>query len=373
MKQAVLLTLAAALPLIASAQEKPYTVTGKIGKANAKVYLDIRKKSGNTVDSAVVKDGVFTFKGNVEGPTLVVLSMDHAGTGKPQGPSDARRIYLEPGNIKIVGKDSVKTADIVSPINTEFAKYKATFAAQTAGIDQINADYMAAPDDKKKDEAFQNSLGERYEKIAKEKEAIQNTYIDQNPNSYFSLVALQEISSGDFNVATIEPRFNKLSDKLKTSTAGKNFKEVIEKEKAVAMGAVAPNFTQNDVNDKPVSLTDFRGKYVLIDFWASWCGPCRRENPNVVKAFNAYKDKNFTILGVSLDQPNAKDKWLAAIEKDNLTWTQVSDLKFWNNAAAELYNVKGIPANFLLDPSGKIVGKNLRGEDLEKKLAELLH
>jgi peroxiredoxin len=118
-------------------------------------------------------------------------------------------------------------------------------------------------------------------------------------------------------------------------------------------------------------LSSFRGKYLLIDFWASWCGPCRQENPTVVKAFNQFNQKGFTILGVSLDQPGAKSKWMDAIHKDGLTWTQVSDLKFWDNAAAKLYGVRGIPQNYLLDPTGKIIAKNLRGEALMKKLAEI--
>ncbi len=139
----------------------------------------------------------------------------------------------------------------------------------------------------------------------------------------------------------------------------------------MALGATAPEFAEADTAGKVISLSSFRGKYVLIDFWASWCGPCRRENPNVVKAYNTYKGKNFTILGVSLDRPNAKDKWLAAIHKDGLTWNHVSDLKFWDSKAAGLYAVRGIPQNFLLDPNGKIIGKNLRGEDLQNKLAEL--
>ncbi len=141
--------------------------------------------------------------------------------------------------------------------------------------------------------------------------------------------------------------------------------------KKTGIGATALEFTQNDTLDIPVSLSSFRGKYVLLDFWASWCGPCRAENPNLVKSFNHYKDKGFNVLSVSLDKPGNKDLWMKAIHDDKLTWTHVSDLAFWNNAVAKMYGINSVPSNFLIDPQGKIVGRNLRGEELNKKLAEI--
>ena len=136
------------------------------------------------------------------------------------------------------------------------------------------------------------------------------------------------------------------------------------------MGKTIPDFEQADINGKMVNIKSLRGKYVLIDFWASWCGPCRGENPNVVNAYNKYKSKNFTVLGISLDK--TKDAWVDAVKKDGLVWQQLSDLKFWSNAVAQQFGIQSIPQNYLIDPNGIVIGKNLRGEELEAKLASIL-
>ena len=162
----------------------------------------------------------------------------------------------------------------------------------------------------------------------------------------------------------------KISSELAGCPYVKDLDGIIKQLENVQIGKVAPEFSLPDTAGGSVSLSDFRGKYVLLDFWASWCPPCRRENPNVVKAFNEYKDKNFTIVGISLDKD--KSKWMKAIADDNLAWTHLSDLKYWDSEIPALYGVRGIPANVLLDPDGVIVAKNITGEDLHKKLKEVI-
>ncbi|RZL09309.1 MAG: TlpA family protein disulfide reductase [Hymenobacter sp.] len=159
---------------------------------------------------------------------------------------------------------------------------------------------------------------------------------------------------------------------MKSSPPGRQYGEMLQVSKLTAIGAQAPVFTQATPDGRQVSLSDYRGKYVLVDFWASWCGPCRAENPAVIKAYNTFKSRNFDILSVSLDEENGREKWLKAIQDDQLTWTQVSDLRGWANEAAKRYGVQSIPQNYLLDPTGKIVAANLRGDELQAKLAQLL-
>ncbi|MEO7313619.1 MAG: TlpA disulfide reductase family protein, partial [Ginsengibacter sp.] len=223
------------------------------------------------------------------------------------------------------------------------------------------------------DQEGMDKIDQEFDKLTDEKnENVYGRYLTGNPNSPIALYVLNQYAGYDLNVPKMEPLFNRLSAKNKKSPAGIAFSERLELARKTAVGAMAMEFTQNDTLGIPVSLASLRGKYVLIDFWASWCGPCRAENPNVVKTFNEYKDKGFTVLGISLDQPGKHQAWMDAIHKDNLTWTQLSDLKGWKNEVSTMYGIRAIPQNLLLDPSGKIIAKNIRGEELPKTLKSMI-
>lgn len=348
-----------AFPVFSFAQNG-FVITGKVAgiAEGSEVRINHAQDANILVAKSNIKDGGFTLKGAVPEPGLYYITL---GKEQPQ------HIYLENKPIRISGsKKEIRNIKVEgSSAHNDFVQFRNTFNPLIAELNGKAALMERALDEKRRDQHMRE-----VDSLTRLTQAEVKKFVTSKPNSYvspFVMFVTAQLSDDPF---AMEQQFNQLSEEVRSSNIGKSLAAFIAYNKVGAVGTDAMDFTQADVDGKQVSLSSFKGKYVLVDFWASWCKPCREENPNVVKAYNKFNAKNFTILGVSLDQ--TKDAWVNAIRKDGLTWTNVSDLQFWNNAAAQLYHVQGIPQNFLIDPNGKIIARNLRGAALDAKLCELL-
>ncbi|MCT1524140.1 TlpA disulfide reductase family protein [Sphingobacterium hotanense] len=372
----IALLIAFALPVVGFAQQN-YTIDGQIGKLNkpAKAYLRYKIEGKEIIDSTFVNNGKFSFKGTIPSPMEGAIRVAH--DNKPEDPKAPRQwdlfpFIIEGADIKIVATDSIKNATISgSPLNDENQKVNTMLAPIYAQYEELNKEYASKPMAEQQNPEYLQSLEDRAATIQKQTEDAKLGYISKSPKSYMALMALSSILGDGFDAVGLEKVFLELDGSLRDTELGRKVAERIAQVKKTQEGVEAPDFTQPDVDGNPVKLSDFRGKYVLLDFWASWCAPCRRENPNLVKSYAQFKDRGFEILGVSMDKATDKAKWLKAIQDDGLTWKQVGDLKGWDNEAGALYEVKAIPMNYLIDPEGKIIAKYLRGEELDNKLSEI--
>jgi peroxiredoxin len=365
-----------ALSLVLFSCSNGFVINGTVKDVadGTKVRLERQQESLGfvvTIDTAVVKDGQFTFKGKSAEPALYQITIDSVRGKSP--------IIVENAEMTIdVDKENLLLNKIAGTYNneqlTEYSKHMDKIQIKVKEFQKAN-DAVMQNAKKTRDTAAIKKLfienNKVKEQVRDDMLAFQKTYIDAHPKSYISLILIQgAVTFPNADIKELQTRFNNLDASLKNTTIGKNLEKKFEEMKTVNVGRRAPNFTAPDVNGKQVSLNRSVGRVTIVDFWASWCGPCRKENPNMVALYNEFHEKGLNIIGVSLDKTDAE--WKKAIATDGLVWPQVSNLKYWSDPIAELYGVKAIPATFVLNQYGVVVAKDLSGDALRKKVASLL-
>jgi peroxiredoxin len=358
----ILATLIIALFSCGGKKEAQYLINGTFSGADSGWVLLKQREEGNwvTKDSTAIKEGKFTFNGKIDMPELYYIFL--------QNREDYFPFFIENAEINMtVYADSLEKSVVIGSESHDLYKvFQSTDEMYNKKMEDLYTQYMQARQDNDSVKAAGMESG--FDAIEKEQMSNTKNFILKNGKSVVAAyLALSNAYA--FDLKELQEINKAFDPSISSSNYVKKLKEREETLVKVQPGNVAPDFSMNDTTGAAFILSSLKGQYVLVDFWASWCRPCRAENPNVVAAFKEYQAKGFTILGVSLD--NDRNNWIEAIKKDGLTWNHVSDLKRWANSAAKLYGVMSIPSNFLLDKEGKILAHDLRGEDLKAKLAEI--
>ena len=357
MKKILFATTLLCTALSVSAQSN-YVINGTTDKAKdgQTVYLALAEGSWTPVDSATVAQGKFTFKGEQQKACFATIGIGRSGTN----------IVLEPGTISVAIGENTSVGG--TPLNDRLQTYQNKLKVLAPQYKALRAEYKAIQqDDKAKMDAFEA----KYEALQKQDDALQKECIMENTDNIIGSFYLAR-AEGNLSSEEIDQIIAKASPEFKASGYTQ---KVINHQIAVKRGNIGVRYTDitlKDIKGKEVSLSDYigKGKYVLIDFWASWCGPCRQEMPAVKAAYEKFASKGFEIVGISLD--SNQSAWEKGTESLGITWPQMSDLKGWKCEGAALYGINSIPATLLVDPNGIIIGKNLRGEEIDKKLSEVL-
>lgn len=360
-----------AITLIGCQEEEGYRINGKAeGIEDGKmVYLSEIKNTNSRperIDSTQVENEQFELvPGEIEQNNLSFLEIEGVN-GNVIFISENTPINIE------VQKDSIRSSEVKGGnenrvLYTYLDHLKEMNKKVGEGRNEMQQAFQ------QQDSAKLSSLQETEAELIDNDKVFKKKIVQDNPDSFVSVMVLTDmLSMKSYPASEIREMYEELDEEVKQSPLAKSLEQNLENESAVDIGSKAPDFTAPTPDGEELSLSDIRGKVTVIDFWAAWCKPCRVENPNLVRTYNKFHDKGLEIIGVSLDRPGQKDKWLQAIEDDKLPWHQVSNLKFWQEPVAQLYGIRAIPAAFVLDEDGVIVARDLRGEQLEKKVAELL-
>lgn len=358
------LSLAACKSKTADLAADSYRVSGQLkGLSNDTILLIHRTDEATFTDTAIAKGGAFSFTGKASEPQAYTLLW------MKDGKKRRKEFFIENTAISISG--NVDSIDKISVSGSGTQKKYEEFLVMVKPLDdKMDSLSQVAGKLDENDKAGMAALDTAYDLVDAQKKVLAGKFITDNPTSLVTAFIALRIYGVEPVAGKLDTIYKSLDDHAQKGFYGKQLSGLITALKQTEIGAVAPVFSLNDTNGRAISLEQYRGKVVLVDFWASWCVPCRHENPNVVKAYRQYHPKGLEILGVSLDEK--RDKWIAAIAKDTLTWQHVSDLKYWNCAVAKQYAIRSIPNNYLIGKDGRIIAKSLHGEELQKKLAEVL-
>jgi len=356
------------------AQDK-FEVSGKFSEAgkDKMVMLSYKNSEGKEVkDSALVKAGKFSISGTTAfaGKAYLSLVPLKKDSSQQRGQQDFKDFYLEKGKYKVTGRDSMAKASINgTQTQTDYNQYNAKLGALLAQFKDITQRFTKVYYAKVKDTVAIKIIQAEARPVHARIEAALDSFIFSHPDSYVSLDLISENKTAVIDPVTFDPYYKALSPRVLSSFTGQKLTAKYDKAKQISIGK-AVDFTQTDDKGNEFKLSSLKGKYVLVDFWASWCVPCRAENPHLLKAYNQLKDKGFEIVGISLDETKAA--WLNAVKHDAMPWIQVSDLKGFKSEIAVKYGISAIPQNFLVNPQGVIIAKNLRGEDVNQKIAAFI-